>query len=453
MEAQAGIGTRGKLRLWPLVAAIFFCVSGGPFGLEPVMQSGPRIALLLILITPIIWSAPAALMTAELAGAMPGEGGYYVWVKRALGPFAGFLCGWWSWVYSWVDVALYPALFATYVSSLIRQLGGHSALDDNPWAKFGAGLMLIVPFTYLNIRGIRPVGDVVARFMAVLLIPFVIMVALGLANALGHLPAASTPPGKTPSQAIGAGLFVVMWNYLAWDSMSTTAGEVENPRRNFPLALALGVPLVTLGYLLPSFVGISYLRDPSQWVTGAWTAVGRAVAGPWLAGAIAIAGILSICGQFSATLLSASRVPLVLAEDRYLPKALTRIHPRFGTPATAILVSAAVYTVLSYQQFTFLTSIDVVMYTAGLLLELLALIVLRKKEPEMPRTYRIPGGWPALAIIGLLPTALIVFAAISQYRSPDGGGPAFVGLSAAGLLSGVIVYAVTRGLGRHWTHC
>src|SRR6185436_1385404 len=99
------------LMLWPLVMTFFLDVSGGPFGLESLMQSGPGMAILLILITPFIWAAPAALMTAELASAIPTEGGYYVWVKRCMGPFWSFVCGWWTWVYSWVDVAIYPVLF------------------------------------------------------------------------------------------------------------------------------------------------------------------------------------------------------------------------------------------------------------------------------------------------------------------------------------------------------
>ena len=124
----------GKLTLWPLAMAIYFAVSGGPHGLEEVMQSGPGMGLLLILVTPIIWALPAALMTAELASAIPAEGGYYVWTKRAMGPMVGFLCGWWTWLYSWVDASIYPVLFAGYVSSVLEMLG--YAPIDNPWLKW-----------------------------------------------------------------------------------------------------------------------------------------------------------------------------------------------------------------------------------------------------------------------------------------------------------------------------
>jgi amino acid transporter len=400
--------------------------------------------LLLILVTPLIWGVPAALMTAELASAMPGEGGYYIWVKRAMGPFAGFLCGWWTWVYSWVDVALYPTLFARYASTLIEQLGGHSVIESNPWFKWATGLTIIVPLTWLNIRGTRLVGETATGFMVVLLVPFIALVLIGFAHSLGHPPTGFVPTGQAPREAFGAGLFVVMWNYLGWDSMSTVAAEVENPQRNFPRALAIGVPLVTLSYLLPAYVGISYVRDLKQWEDGAWTMIAHAVGGPWLAAATALAGVIGACGLFSATLLASSRIPLVLAEDGFLPAKLANVHPRYGTPVAAILVSAAVYTALSFQGFKALAALDVVVYSAGLLLELAALIVLRRRAPEMERPYHIPGGWPILALVGGLPFALILFGIFSQYHDPDDGGPKFLVLSAIGLLSGPLVYLTVR---------
>src|SRR5439155_1643032 len=111
IRLSSRLGTRGKLGLWPLLMTIFFCVSGGPFGLEPVVQSGRGMALMLILIVPIIWALPVALLSAELGSAIPEEGGYYEWVKQGVGPRAGFWCAWLTFLYTCVDVAIYPRLF------------------------------------------------------------------------------------------------------------------------------------------------------------------------------------------------------------------------------------------------------------------------------------------------------------------------------------------------------
>ena len=94
---------------------MFFTVSGGPFGLEGLVGSvGPGLALLLLVATPLVYSVPETLLIGELASMLPAEGGYYQWVKRAFGRFAGFLNGWLSWMYSALDMAIYPVLFIQY---------------------------------------------------------------------------------------------------------------------------------------------------------------------------------------------------------------------------------------------------------------------------------------------------------------------------------------------------
>src|SRR6266852_4246251 len=107
---------RRELGFLPLLAVLFFNVSGGPYGLEDTIGVfGPGLVLLLLLLTPLVWSVPTSLAMAELASALPEEGGYVAWVRRAFGPFWGFQVGWWSWLNSFVDVAVYPALFADYL--------------------------------------------------------------------------------------------------------------------------------------------------------------------------------------------------------------------------------------------------------------------------------------------------------------------------------------------------
>ena len=112
-----------KLGLSAIIGIIFFSVSGGPYGLEDVVgSSGAGMAILLILLTPIIYSLPIALMVAELATLMPVPGGYYQWVKEGLGPFWGFQAGWWAWVASWFDLAIYPVLFVEFSSYFLPEL-------------------------------------------------------------------------------------------------------------------------------------------------------------------------------------------------------------------------------------------------------------------------------------------------------------------------------------------
>ena len=105
-----------RLSFLPLLAVVFFNVSGGPYGIEDAVSVfGPGLTLLLLALTPLLVSTPIALAMAEMASALPEEGGYVAWVRRAFGPFWSFQVGWWSWLNSFVDVAVYPALFADYL--------------------------------------------------------------------------------------------------------------------------------------------------------------------------------------------------------------------------------------------------------------------------------------------------------------------------------------------------
>ncbi len=438
---------RRSLRFWPLLATIYFCVCGGPYGLEPVFQAGKGIGLLLILITPIIWALPAALMSAELTAAFPSEGGYYVWVKRAMGPFAGYLCGMWTWLYAWIDVAIYPGLFAKNFSNLLAMLGRENSIGDNEFQRWLIGLLVIVPFTWLNIRGTKKVGASSMIMFAVLVLPFVAMVAWGIPAFVAHPAAALTPLSADSAAAqnsFSIGLFAVMWNYLGWDSMSTIAEEVEQPSVNYPRALLLGVGLVTLTYMLPALVGLAVMPNPADWKEGSWSHIAELIGGRALGIAVATAGLLSAAGLFASSLLASSRIPFVLADDDFLPRWLHGLHPRFGTPARAILVSAAFYTLFSFGRFDTLTTADVVMYSAALVLEFAALVILRIREPEAPRPFRIPGGWAVLAPLTVLPTALVGFAVVSQYRA-EGAKSIVIPIVAAALV--VAIYPLLRRLG------
>src|SRR6187402_1986038 len=115
----------GKLRLLPLLAATYFMVSGGPYGLEDIIGfAGYGRALILLLLLPFVWSLPTALMIGELAASVPEEGGFYAWVRRAMGPFWGFQEAWLSLSASIFDMAIYPTIFVSYLSRVAPSLTG-----------------------------------------------------------------------------------------------------------------------------------------------------------------------------------------------------------------------------------------------------------------------------------------------------------------------------------------
>ena len=195
-----------RLRLLPLVAATFFMVSGGPYGLEDLVQkAGYARALWVIALVPFLWSLPTALMVGELSAAMPDDGGYYVWVRRAMGPFWGFQEAWLSLVASVVDRAIYPTLFILYLGEFIpRAAQGKMYVIT--------GVCVIAVAAIWNIGGVRAVGDGSTLMMIALLAPFAALTVYGIYHCTGcPTPTGFGKVGTTSLDLLGA-ISVGMWN-------------------------------------------------------------------------------------------------------------------------------------------------------------------------------------------------------------------------------------------------
>lgn len=431
-----------RLGLAAIIGIIFFSVSGGPYGLEDTIgESGAGAGLLLIVATPLIWSLPTSLMVAELATMMPVQGGYYQWVKAGLGPFWGFQEGWWSWLVSWVDLAIYPVLFVDFASYFFP------ILETNGWVRWIVCLVVIWTLALVNMLGSNVVGDSSKLFLVVVLAPFLLVTVIGLFR-MEHNPLTPfTFEGNQLGPALGAGLFVVMWNYMGWDGLSTVAGEIDNPRKNYPKALAITIPMITLIYLVPTAVSLAVVGTTDvEWTAGAYNSVAESVAGKWLGVLLSLTALVSAVGLFSAWLLSYSRVPFALAQDGWLPQSLTRLHPRRGTPVRTIIIASVICSAAAAGPFQRLVVIDVTIYACALMLEFFALLALRRKLPDTPRPFRAPGGWPGAVLITLLP--FLVTVAAVYYQVLDVGAVQGLGWAAIGLATGPLAYFVLKPLKR-----
>src|SRR4029077_18638002 len=406
------------LPLGPLVAVMFFTVSGGPFGLEGLVGAvGPGVAVLLLVATPLLYSVPETLLIGELASMLPAEGGYYQWVKRAFGRFWGFWNGWLSWTSSLLDMAIYPVLFIQYLRFFAP---GLSQLEA--WL---VALALIWGATWLNLRGTVVVGTASGWFVATVLLPFGVLAVVAIARWMGQ-PATAFPvtafhaAGSSFLGALGLGVSQSIWNYSGWDNASTIGGEIEHATTTYPRALARALPLVTVVYLL-SVIPVLALTPWTAGTDGAWPDAATRVAGPhgagpdlaprlvgpWLGRWLAVAGMVSAFALFNALLLVYSRIPLVLAQDGLLPGALAATDAR-GTPRNAVLVSAVVYSVFALLPFGGLLAGDVLLYSAARALQFAALVRLRRTEPGLRGAFRVPVGVPLLVTLAALPILLLV---------------------------------------------
>jgi len=427
------------MRFLPLIAATYFMVSGGPYGIEDILGgAGYLRAILILLVLPLVWSLPTALMIGELAGAIPAEGGFYVWVRRALGPFWGYQESWLSLSASIFDMAIYPAIFVLY-------LGKFNPALTADWRGYAWSLAVVVVCCGWNLRGAPAVGDDSVWMFVLLLAPFAVLVVLGFWHGLTIHPPVQWGRSGTGS-ALSTAVLVAMWNYMGWDNASTVAQEVENPQRNYAPAMLAATLLVAVTYILPlAAVALAGLSVES-FSTGDWTNAARVLGGSGPLGtglgvAIVAGGAISGIGMFNALVMSYSRLPMTMALDGMLPRIFARRNLR-GVPWVSVLTLGLAWALALKLPFERLISIDLILYGSSLILEFVALVVLRIREPNLPRPFRA-GSLIVTILLGVGPTALIIYALYASRDEKLSGSISALGFAVVVALFGPVFYWLT----------
>jgi amino acid transporter len=431
---------RRKMLFLPLIAATYFMVSGGPYGIEEILGgAGYLKAIVILLVLPIFWSLPTALMIGELAAALPAEGGFYVWVRRALGPFWGYQESWLSLSASIFDMAIYPALFVLY-------LGKFSPALTAGWNGYAWSLAVVVVCCLWNLRGAPAVGRDSVGMCVLLLAPFAVFVVLGLWRGFTLHPHVQWSQPASES-ALSTAILVAMWNTMGWDNASTVAQEVENPQRNYPRAMIYTTILVAVTYILPlAAMALSGL-SMETFSTGDWTTAASALGGPLLGIAVVAGGAITGIGMFNALMMSYTRLPMAMAEDGMLPRVVARRNSR-GVPWVSVLLCGLAWALALRLPFDRLISIDLILYGSSLLLEFVALVVLRIREPHLARPFKA-GNLAFACLLGVGPAALIGYALYaSRAEKLMGSVSALLFAVVVGLLGPVLYWLTAAPLAR-----
>jgi len=488
-----------ELTLLPLFGLIYFTVCGGSFGAEPMVGwSGPGLAMLLFILTPLFFSIPNMLMVREMQSMMPVEGGYYHWLKAAFGPFTGFLGGWMNWVVSWVDVSIYPVLAAYYLGYFIPALREGATIGgvfvSSTWLSFLVAAVLIWSVSALTIRGARLSGLTTNWLGLVMLLPLLVMSIIGLivwirggtTIDLPFLPGGEAVTFDALMGALSTGIFVAMWNFMGWELPTAAGDEIVNPKRTYPIAMVLVLIAAIATYAIPTITGLyggagedgkyqlwgieeyesgegigvvleDYGVPPEkvqEWGVDVSSSVGwefpdiahvvsdkltGQTNGPLartMGALVTFAAVLSMIGLFIGNGLGGTRVPFAMAEDGMMPRFLVKVHPRYGTPWVSILVCALVYSVFSLSAFAALVVIDVFLNMLVLMAEFFAMWKLRFDLPHLARK-KVPGGWLGLTLVTLAPALIILLAIYSQYVEE---GMASISWALYAMLIGAILY-------------
>jgi amino acid transporter len=432
---NSGKSTLRKAGLFYLVFVMFSYTTGGPFGLEDmVTTSGPGMTLIYLLVLPFFWCIPVSLVSAELTTAMPVEGGFYRWTRAAFGDFWGFLAGWWNWSASFLLGGAYAVLFTDYLVYYFPGLTG--------WKHYLVSVALIAVITWVNVRGIQMVGKVATALEILIFVPVIAMIVLGLLHWHQNPFVPLIPPHQPTFKIFGVGLALGLWLYSGYEQLSTVAEEVEDPQRSYPRALALVVPLSIAAYFLPTLAGLASAGHWENWHTGYFSDAariigGQAIGGHWLGTSMTFAAMLGNVALLNSTVLTTTRMPFAMAEDGYLSAALTRRHPRYGTPWLAITVSAVIYALLAWQSLGQLISVYIWLRSATTVLTVLSAWKLRRTRPELPRSFVIPGARTGLIYVVGAPVIMAFLALLGGDRFATIGGVIAIAL-------GPLIYACVK---------
>jgi amino acid transporter len=410
-------------------------VSGGTYGTEDIVHgAGYGRGILILLLIPLLWSLPTAFMIGELSSALPYEGGYYAWVRRAMGNFWGFQEAWLSLVASIFDMAIYPTLFVAY---LTRMFPWFSVNNRGWWV----ALAVVIACAALNIAGVKVVSLTSLWLFFALSAPFAVIVLLAPFK-MGALANAVTKPTTSTVDILG-GLLICMWNYTGWDNASTIATEVEKPQRTYPRAMLVAVVIVALTYVLPFAAMWMTGLTSTAWETGSWVDIAGLLGGPLLRVGVVVGGVISAFGMFNALVMSYSRLPLAMAQDGMLPGIFGKLQKKSRAPWVAIVALAMGWAMCLGLGFARLVTIDILLYGTSLVLEFVALAVLRFREPELPRPFRVPGGLFGAIAIGIPPALLLGFAVLRSEHEYIWGMSSFT-FGMVLIAAGFVAYAVNH---------
>jgi amino acid transporter len=281
------------------------------------------------------------------------------------------------------------------------------------------------------------VGAVATVLEIAILIPVAVMCLMAIPKWHHNPFVPIIPPGKPVFQVFGVGLALGLWLYSGFEQLSTIANEVENPQKAYPRALAWVVPLSIATYFLPTLLALAALGNWEQWHTRYFSDAALLIGGPWLGLAMTAAAAITNVALFNSTVLTTTPMPAAMAEDGYMTPFLARKHPKYGTPANAIIFSSVIYALLATHSLLQLISLYTWLRIATSILTVLSAWKLRKSAPELERPFRIPWGKTGLIYAVAAPILMSLVSLVGSDKFALWWGP-------PAMLSGPLAYLVLR---------
>ncbi|MDR2457628.1 MAG: APC family permease [Clostridiales Family XIII bacterium] len=457
-----------KMSTFTVVFMVFSLVAAGAYGIEAMIPAaGPGMTLIILMVLPFVWGLPFGLVASELGSVRPQEGGYYKWVQEALGEFWGFMAGWWRTISIYIDNTLYVILAGGYAASILHfdEMTTKIGLwESGQLLEFGLKFLMILIFVGINLKGVKDVGIITNILSILVLVAFATVAVIGILNWSGNpfttdaVPAEdivagsiTTWPVTSPVEwvfYIGGGISIGMWMYSGYESMSTLAGELEDPQV-IPKATLITVPLIMATYIIPTMAGLAAFKgEGSDFSFFNWgeeaPAIGYATVaehfvGPALGIAFGIVAILAQCSIYNTYIASGSRGFFTLAADKLAPPFLVKVNKKSGIPQRAVLSVGIVNIILCMFAFTTIVVVDVFLLISSYIMVYISAMILRKriKPEEYKGKFKIPGGKGFLYVLCIVPIIIAVLSFLIN------GTDYFIG-GMVGIISGPILYFIWK---------
>ena len=420
---------RRSLGFTDLLLITIGAVIGSGIWLVPgvvVRQTGGQTSLALtVWAVAGVLSLLGALTYAELGGMKPEAGGLYAYLRDAFGPMTAFLYGWASFlVIASGSCATLAVAFSNYLKPILP--------FAVPGPVISVGVILVV--AVLNVRGTRGSANVqnwtTGAKAGALLVLSLVLIVTGKGGPANAAPVVSDP-NVSLAAGLGAAMIGVLWAYEGWQYVTFSAGEARDPQRTFPRAISFATLLLVLLYLLAN-VGYIAALGPAGVASSQRVAADafETVLGP-VAGTLVTALILvSMFSALNGIVLTAPRMYYAMARDGLFFQRLATVHPKFGTPAVAIIMltvwAAALAATGTFEQLlTYAVFTGWIFYALGTM----AVFVFRRTEPNAPRPFRVPG-YPVTPLLFVIAAAAIVVNTIMTQPSRAAVGLGFVALGA-----------------------
>lgn len=405
------------LGLWDVVSIVIGGVIGSGIFLVPADIArgvGAPLLIFAVWIAGGLLSYFGALSFAEMGGAMPKAGGMYNFLREAFGPLPAFLFGWTLFLV--IDSGAIATLTVAFASNYLPYLVKISPQSQKLVA--AAFILFVVVVNYVGVRWGANLQNIltVIKFVALVAVCLIVFIFAKEGNASNWIR--PFPSGLSGSMfgAFGVALVASLWAYKGWECATYSAGEVKRPERNLPMGLLIGTMAVVIIYVVANMAYL-YIFPASKIAESPRIAsdVMNVVVGPLGASIISFIILFSIMGAANQTILCSPRVYFAMARDGLFFNKIAECHPRFLTPHISIIALGVWALVLTLLLETFQSLFTYVIFGEWIFfgLTVSAVIVLRKKRPDLPRPYKT-WGYPVTPIIFMLAALFISFSSLTQ---------------------------------------